>query len=98
MKLQHVDRLNAQTQQRAVDRRADVCAGVPTRLRYPFGQDLDVLPIRLSLEESSHDLLGGSIVVRHVERGQPGIDVCGQRPSSGLAVDRLVPLHVRDLP
>ena len=52
-----------------------------------------------SAEKAAGDQLGAAIVIRHVERIEPGMRVVGQRIGAGIGIQRpAAAFHVRDLP
>ena len=98
VELQQIEPFGAEPCERTGDGGADVLARDRPRLGHPLGQQLDAAATGASAIEAGH-VLGRAVVVGHVERRQPGLDIRPHRRRGGGEIDGpAVALHVGDLP
>ncbi len=97
VKLQQLDRLDAEPFPAALDAFADDRARHRPRRRAPFGEgDGRRVGAR---DRPAGDQLGAAVVIRHVERVEAAPRIGEQRRGRGFAVEfAAVALHVGDLP
>ena len=99
VELEEVDRIRAEPVQRPPDGLPHRCRRVRARRGRPLGEELEVsVPVRGPGRARPGDLLGRTVVVRHVERREARLAVRVHRARGGLDIDRALAFEVGDLP